>query len=97
MYYVHYDIYAMNPYGVWWVNSLGQPTCIYTDPESPQAARGKIVMYGKPEGTDWATWMRLLTMRSSQVEQWVSYDPMGMSPSEFLAALKPPPELPLSS
>lgn len=82
---VHYDALGEDALGIWWVNQNDEPECLYVNDQSPEAARGKTLVFGKtnPEVT-WVEWFDLLTERPPYFEVWGVYDSQGLSPERLL-------------
>lgn len=88
---VQYDAMGTQALGLWWVNPISkQPEDLYLDPESPQAARGRMIVHGKTnKNMPWEQWFDLLTTRAPYTEDWAVYDSMGFQPDQMLRALQP--------
>lgn len=86
---VHYDKRATRPHGIWWEDQDG-PRCLYANPGGPWEARGRMIVFNT-EGPEisWGERFDELTARAPYTETWVTYDSMGMTPSQLLAALQP--------
>lgn len=87
----HFDPRGTEAHGIWWVDSdSGLLRSVYLDENSAEAARGKVIVYGKtnPE-VSWSEWFDQLTTRAPYWENWVVYDDMGFSPEQMLSALEP--------
>lgn len=82
---VHFDVTGTQPLGVWWVNASDEPESLYVDPESPEAARGRVLVFGKtsPDVT-WMEWFDILTERPPYFEVWATYDSGPYTPPEML-------------
>jgi len=92
---VHYNPRGTEAYGIWWVDpDVGLLRSVYHDDSSPQAARGRVIVFGKsnPE-VSWSEWFDMLTTRTPYMESWVVYDSMGLTPRQMLRALEPAPPI----
>lgn len=91
---VHFDSEGEKAQGIWWVDGNGSVKNLYTRPDSPEAARGRLIVYNKtaPE-CDWSRWFDLLSNRPPYFEVWATYDSMGFTPEQLLSSLKPSPPL----
>lgn len=89
----HYDHSGTEAYGLWWVDpDTGALRSVYLDEDSPEAARGRVLVFGKtnPEVT-WSEWFDHLTTRTPYLESWIVYDNMGLTPSQMLMSLEEAP------
>lgn len=88
---VHYDAVTGESHGLWWQDRMtGEPRNLYHDSESPQAARGRLIMFNKSNhDVSWDEWFDQLTTRAPYSENWIVYDSMGLSPMQLLHALAP--------
>lgn len=87
---VHYATSGLKAHGLWWVGSDGNPESLYSDPQSPEAVRGSVIVFGKesPE-VSWEIWFDHLTARAPYFETWAVYDSMGFTPEQLLRAVTP--------
>lgn len=90
---VHYNPLGTEAYGIWWVDpDTGLLRSAYFEETSPEAARGRVIVYGKTNPqVSWSEWFDMLTTRAPYSESWIVYDSMGFSPQEMLAALDEAP------
>lgn len=89
---VHYDASGSEAYGLWWADeTTKEAESLYVDPNGPQAARGRVIVFSKSNPKmKWDDWFDLLTTRAPYSEDWIVYDSMGLTPDQMLSALKPP-------
>lgn len=92
---VHYDRRGSRAYGLWWVDpDSGLLRDVYYDETSPQAARGRVILYSKTNpDVSWSEWFDILTTRAPYMESWIVYDSMGLTPLQMLDALQEAPPL----
>jgi hypothetical protein len=88
---VHADPDGTQFYGLWWVDpDSGLIRSLYLNEQSPQAARGKVLVYQKdnPE-VPWSEYFDRLVERPDYFESWHVYDSAGLTPRQMLTSLKP--------
>jgi hypothetical protein len=92
----HFNATQNEAYGIWWVDpESGLLKSLYLDEDSPQAARGRTIIYSKADpDLQWSDWFDILTTRQPYFESWFVFDSKGLSPRQMLDSLREP-SLPL--
>lgn len=87
---VQYEVTGISAAGIWWVDEQGDLKNLYVDPDGPEAARGRLLVYGKTNpDVPWGVWFDQLADRPPYFEVWAVYDSMGFTPQEMLSACSP--------
>lgn len=83
---LHTDAYGVKPYGIWWVGEVsGYPESLYTNPLSPEAARGRALVLSKENPkVSWPEWFDQLTTRAPYSENWQVFESNGLTPETML-------------
>ncbi len=87
---IHYPSMDESPIGIWWVDPLtNKASHYYTDEDSPEAARGRmLVMQKSTTGMDWHAWFDYLTQRAPYFGTWEKIEIMDQAPNVALKAMQ---------
>lgn len=87
---VHFDPKGEKALGIWWVSISGALENLYVDSGSPEAARGRLIVFNKANpDLSWSEWFDAVAERPPYFEVWSTYDSMGFTPNEMLRSLQP--------